>query len=341
VKTLGRTTLLATALTAALAAASGHPIDSLIQAERDFSAAAGEHGMRSAFLANLADDAVLFRPGPINGMKSWKARAEVPGQLVWAPGYVEISGAQDFGFSFGPWEYRATADAKSGDYGDFLTVWRRDSRGAWKVALDCGVSHERPEVSPHDIEPIVGPAHAPPDTNAWRNGYLDANGNVIHGGASGFGIGIGGGGLGVGVGGYTGYWRSPLDYERDRTAHANNNLMTADRALGFNVKKTGWEKAYSEVSARDLRYYRDGAQPTLGPEAAASANASRTRDITWDYRGNGMSKSWDMGYVYGLAIARTKGKSKPDTSAFVHFYRADDAGKWHMMADWEVAFPKK
>ena len=51
--------------------------------------------------------------------------------------------------------------------------------------------------------------------------------------------------------------------------------------------------------------------------------------------------SWDLGYVYGLAIARTKGKSKPDTSAFVHFYRADDAGKWWMMADWEVAFPKK
>jgi hypothetical protein len=48
-----------------------------------------------------------------------------------------------------------------------------------------------------------------------------------------------------------------------------------------------------------------------------------------------------LGYVYGLAIARTKGKSKPDTSAFVHFYRADDAGKWWMMADWEVAFPKK
>jgi ketosteroid isomerase-like protein len=343
---LTRTTLLATALTAALAAAAGHPTDSLIQAERDFSALSVEKGMRTAFLANLADDAILFRPGPINGMQSWQARSEVPGRLAWGPGYVEISGAEDFGFSFGPWEYRETADAKSGDFGDFLTVWRRDARGAWKVALDCGISHENPNHGV-DLEPALGPMHAPPDTNAWRHGGLEAGGSVGHGGVGvaggtgGFGISFGGGGFGLGVGGYTGYWRSPLDYEHDKTAHENNNLMTADRTLGFNVKKTGWAKAYAAVSAPDLRYYRSGAQPMLGIDDAAAANASRTRDVTWDYRGNGMSKSWDMGYVYGLAIARTKGQSKPDTSAFVHFYRVDEAGKWKLMADWEGAFPKR
>jgi hypothetical protein len=51
-----------------------------------------------------------------------------------------------------------------------------------------GISTSAPGEPAH-IEPIVGPTHAPPDTNAWRNGYLDTNGNVIHGGAGGFGIG--------------------------------------------------------------------------------------------------------------------------------------------------------
>jgi hypothetical protein len=69
------------------------------QAERDFSAASTEHGMRSAFLSNLADNAVIFRPGPINGMKSWKARAEV--RPASGPGLRRISGAHDLGFSFG------------------------------------------------------------------------------------------------------------------------------------------------------------------------------------------------------------------------------------------------
>src|SRR4029077_11527739 len=83
----------------ALAAAAARPIDSLIEAERGFSALSVAKGMRPAFLACLADDAVMFRPGPINGKQSWLARADEPGVLEWAPEFVELSGTGDMGFS--------------------------------------------------------------------------------------------------------------------------------------------------------------------------------------------------------------------------------------------------
>lgn len=330
---------------AALVLAAARPIESLIAAERAFSAMSAAQGIRPAFLAYFADDAVAFSPGPLNGKERWQRRKDVPGVLEWAPEFVELSGAGDLGFSMGPSEYRASADAKDAGYGHYVTVWRRDARGDWKVALDCGTSHPRPERGPREIEVAEGPAHAAPDSNAWRMRGFDVGAGVHHGG-TGVGIGTGGfgvgtGGVGLGFGAFNNGVRSRVDYEYRRTAHEKNTLMTADRTLGFDARKSGWDAAYRAVAAGDLRCLRDGALPTLGPEAAAEASAARPRDVTWDYRGNGVAKSWDLGYAYGLAIARAKGASRADTSAFVHLWRKDDAGKWRMVIDWEGTFPKR
>jgi ketosteroid isomerase-like protein len=331
--------LLPAVLAAGLALAAPRPIDSLIDAERAFSAESVERGMRPAFLDHLADDAVIFRPGPINGMQSWRDRRDAPGILEWAPQHVEISGSGDLGFSSGPWVYRDSVGAEIGACGHFITVWRRDPRGRWKVALDCGSSHPRAERGPLEVEIVEGPVHTPPDSNAWKTTGLDV-GVGVHRGGAGFGVGLGTGGLGIG-GGFANGVRSRADYEYRRTAHEKNTMMAADRALGWNARRSGWEEAYRAVAAGDLRFQRQGAAPTLGAEAAAAASAASPRDVTWEYRGNGVARSWDLGYVYGLAIRRAKNASRPDTSAFVHLWRKDDAGQWRMVTDWEGAFPRR
>ncbi len=323
---------------AAAALAAARPIETLIEAERAFSAASAERGVRPAFLENLAEDAVIFRPGPINGMQSWRERKDVPGMLKWAPEAVEVSGSGDLGFSSGPWVVRAGPGEEPSGYGHFITVWRRDPQGRWKVALDCGISHGRQERGPLAVEIVEGPVHTPPDSNAWRTTGFDVGVGVHHHG-SGIGLGWGTGGFGIG-GGFADGVRSRADYEYRRTAHEKNTMMAADRALGWNARRSGWEEAYRAVAAGDLRSFRDGALPTLGAEAAASACAGTPRDGTWEYRGNGVAKSWDLGYVYGLAIRRAKGASRADTSAFVHLWRKDDAGQWRLVTDWEQAFPR-
>jgi len=141
------------ALAALAARAEPAPADSdaaasLAVAERAFSAASVEKGMREAFLAYLADDAVIFRPLAVNGRESWRAREASPATLIWEPSMAEVSGAGDLGWTTGPWELRPPADsggaprrAEDVAHGHFVSVWARQADGAWRVVLDLGGSH--------------------------------------------------------------------------------------------------------------------------------------------------------------------------------------------------------
>jgi ketosteroid isomerase-like protein len=118
-------------------------IRDLVLAERTFARTSVETGMREAFLAVLADDAVIFRPGPVPGKEWFSSRPAVEGRLSWEPLWVDASRAGDLGYTSGPWQY----SPGDGDptYGWFVSVWRRQVDGAWKVEADIGVSCPRPE----------------------------------------------------------------------------------------------------------------------------------------------------------------------------------------------------
>lgn len=124
------------------------PVADLVSAERRFSATSVEKGMRDAFVEFLADQAVLFRPLPVDGKKLWASRDSVPGTLIWEPSFAQVSASGDFGYTTGPWEFRSPAGASTPtvDYGHFISVWRRsDSSAPWRVVVDIGVQHEKPE----------------------------------------------------------------------------------------------------------------------------------------------------------------------------------------------------
>ncbi len=48
----------------------------MVDAERKFYQTGQEKGTRAAFLAFLADDGIVFRPGPLNGKEAWGKRPE-------------------------------------------------------------------------------------------------------------------------------------------------------------------------------------------------------------------------------------------------------------------------
>jgi ketosteroid isomerase-like protein len=329
-------------LLATLVRADTAAIESLIAAERAFAAMSVEHGVRAAFLGNLADDATVFRPGPVNGVRSWKARPESKGVLDWAPSFVELSGDGDLGFSTGPWTFAASRGEAPSAFGHFVTVWRRPVDGPWQVVVDLGVSHGDPKIDLDSLRVKLGPAHTPRDTNEWRDFNYGVGASSGH-----VGVGVGTGGVGIGVGGpsggfgiYSGNMRSRADYEWRKTAHEKSELMNGERDLPFYAKKNGWDEAYHKVAAGDLRVYREGEEPDLGPEAASERNAALPRTREWVTRGNGVATSWDLGYSYGLAITPVKG-ARPDTAAYLHLWRKDDAGEWRMTMDVESPFPKR
>ena len=113
----------------------------LAQAERDFSSAAGRAGVKAAFIDAMADDATLFRPGPVNGKRFFEARPDVPVVLQWQPQRVTVAASGELGFSTGPWRLAAKAQPDTWSFGQFFTVWRRNGAGRWEVLIDHGIEH--------------------------------------------------------------------------------------------------------------------------------------------------------------------------------------------------------
>ncbi len=327
-------------LAAGTALAAGSALDEMVAAERAFARDSGELGTRAAFLTHLAPEAVLFRAGPVNGIRLWQARGESPAVLAWAPSFAEVSGSGDFGFSSGPWTYAAGRDTAPAAFGHFVSVWRREAGGPWKVVLDVGISHPDPGVALERVEVTPGPTHAPPESlrlRGWDAGVgVRRGGTAIGLGTGGVGIGVGSGGFGMGLAG--GGLESRGDLEWRRMRHEKNRLLTAERTFAFEVRNRGWESGYRKVSAGDLRVYREGRAPELGPDAAIEWSAGVPRDREWRPMGHAVAPSRDLAYVYGIALARG---AAPDTAAYVHLWRKDDAGEWRMMLDIENPYPKR
>ena len=126
--------------------AADDPASAVVAAERAFAAQARAIGVRDAFLAWLAPTGVVFRPGPVNGIKTYEKQPPGwNGLLAWTPMHAAISADGKLGWSTGPWTWSRDSTQKKPDrHGEYMSVWRMQSDGSWKAVLDCGVSHPAP-----------------------------------------------------------------------------------------------------------------------------------------------------------------------------------------------------
>lgn len=116
--------------------------EDMVAAERAFAADATTRGTRAAFLAALADDGLVFAPGPDSGQRVWSARPENKNRLEWVPELAEISVSGDLGYTSGPWRFTPDGAEKPVGFGHFFTIWRKGADGKWKVLIDHGISHK-------------------------------------------------------------------------------------------------------------------------------------------------------------------------------------------------------
>ncbi len=148
-------TALSFALAVALPLAGAPPelqgeLKSLVEAERDFSKTSEKKGIREAFLTFLATDSILFRPNAVNGREYITNQPEDLGKLTWTPIFADVSSAGDLGYTTGPYEYRPAGSDAIG-YGHYVSVWRKQPNDKWRVVIDLGIVHGRPEGLPTDV----------------------------------------------------------------------------------------------------------------------------------------------------------------------------------------------
>lgn len=124
-------------------------LQSLWKAEKDFAQMAMDKGTRDAFIANFTDDGVIFQPGPVKGKEYWQKQEPSESKLSWYPVFAEVSRVGDLGYTTGPWEFKKSPnDEKPSAYGQFLSIWKKQSDDTWKVVLDGGIETPLPTGKP-------------------------------------------------------------------------------------------------------------------------------------------------------------------------------------------------
>ena len=116
----------------------------VMETDRAFSRLAQERGIREAFLAYAAADAVMFREGvgPVRGHEAiGRAMQQRPGvTLTWEPEFADVAASGDLAYSWG-W-YVFTSPDKEGvaraSHGNYVSIWRRQPDGGWKWVIDLG-----------------------------------------------------------------------------------------------------------------------------------------------------------------------------------------------------------
>jgi ketosteroid isomerase-like protein len=108
-----------------------------------------EVGVNESFLQFIADDGILFRPGPVNGKKYLSESKPSSAYLSWYPTDAFVARSGDLGFTTGPWEYRKNkTDSIAIAFGNFCTVWRKQPDNTWKFMIDIGNNNDKPVSKP-------------------------------------------------------------------------------------------------------------------------------------------------------------------------------------------------
>ena len=146
-------------LTREARSASGAPLDasairdtglaSLVRAERAFMEDVARRRLEG-WVDAFDDSAATFPPGSLvsvgrehlrKGMAATFADTSV--HVAWHPVYATLAASGDLGYTYG--YYRWTSRDEKGvpappADGKFLTIWRRDDAGRWRVVVDMGTA---------------------------------------------------------------------------------------------------------------------------------------------------------------------------------------------------------
>lgn len=115
-------------------------LNSMQQADIDFSNRSKEVGMKKAFLEYMNEDAVLLRPNkmPVVGAMAVDFISSINDSsfsLTWHPEGANVSKSADMGYTYGIYTMQIGDSAYKGTY---VTIWQKEENGNWKFLLDTG-----------------------------------------------------------------------------------------------------------------------------------------------------------------------------------------------------------
>jgi ketosteroid isomerase-like protein len=138
-------------------------LDSLVNAERAFAKTATEKGIRDSFLDYFAEDAIAFNPAPTSAtarLRSRPARPFSDYELRWEPRTGDVAASGDLGWLTGPSTFiDHTSPTATPQHGNYLSVWKRQPGGPWRVFIDIGSEPPQPVTFADGFSRFPLPSH--------------------------------------------------------------------------------------------------------------------------------------------------------------------------------------
>ncbi|MGH7568267.1 MAG: YybH family protein [Gemmatimonadales bacterium] len=124
----------------------------LMEADRAFAQATARHRVDGWVAAFAGDGAMFGQGGVVTGHAAIRELmgplfADTSYTLTWEPTAAEVAASGDLGYTVGRSENRRR-DARGRvlvGRGSYVTVWKRQPDGGWKVAIDIGNSDGPPQ----------------------------------------------------------------------------------------------------------------------------------------------------------------------------------------------------
>jgi ketosteroid isomerase-like protein len=117
-------------------------LQAMVDTERAFAQACTQKGIRDSFLEYFAPDSLAFNPAPISATERLRQRPARPFselELRWEPRTGDVAASGELGWLTGPSTFidHTAADSRP-QPGNYLSVWRRQADGRWRVFIDQG-----------------------------------------------------------------------------------------------------------------------------------------------------------------------------------------------------------
>lgn len=350
---------------AALYAQMSADLKAVVETDRAFAEASVAKGTRDAFLAFLADDSLLFRPQPVPAKMFTRNRPTPPGKLTWAPMFADAASSSDIAYTTGPFEFRKGEMTETpASYGHYLSVWRKQKDGQWRMEASLTSSHEKftpavadvkevrtlpagaaggasgagekpgavkpADTKPGDTKPgDAKPAETKPgETKAPSAKPADPTGAAAP--ATGTPATSAPPAPGTAKPGAPVTLPAPLSPAKQ----AEQALKDVDIAFAKLAADQGSVKAFQATAADGIRLHRDGVLPMIGKAGLEKVQPSMLGSA-WQPAHARMSASGDFGYTTGaisLGSAPTPG-SQQQPHFYLRIWRKDKAGAWKLHAD--------
>ena len=120
-------------------------LEKLVETENLFAKTAALNGQNAAFIEFLANDGIIFRPDAKNGKEFFRNSPESSDFLSWQTVFADISANNAIGYTTGDWQFSTKKGENPSAFGQFVSIWQKQQNGEFKVVLDIGVSHEKPQ----------------------------------------------------------------------------------------------------------------------------------------------------------------------------------------------------